>query len=94
MDWNKTITQKKYQPQCIAPSKSVLYLRLQGLKPWADRLRVFFSLIEENGNIFDFMLLREEMEQIAGVSKHRLFYQVTAESLKKMATTKCNFEEE
>lgn len=50
--------------------------------------------IEENGNISDFMLLREEMEQIAGVSKHRLFYQVTAESLKKMATTKCNFEEE
>ena len=44
--------------------------------------------IEENGNLFDFALLKEEMEQIAGVNKHRPFYQVTAESLERMATTK------
>ncbi len=50
--------------------------------------------IEENGNLFDFALLKEEMEQIAGVNKHRPFYQVTAESLERMATTKCRFEEE
>ncbi len=50
--------------------------------------------IEENGNLFDFALLKEEMEQIAGVNNHRPFYQVTAESLERMATTKCRFEEE
>lgn len=49
--------------------------------------------IEDNANIFDFTLTAEEMDQIAGLNKHTPFYRVTKESLEKLATTKCNFEE-
>lgn len=53
----------------------------------------FFEHIKENGDIFDFALTEEEMRQIAAVSRHVPFYQVTPESLHRLATTKCNFEE-
>lgn len=49
--------------------------------------------IQENGEIFGFALTPEEMERIAGVNRHTPFYQVTPESLQRLATTKCNFEE-
>lgn len=49
--------------------------------------------IEDNARIFDFELDAEDMELIAGIAKHEPFYHVTEESLHKMATTKCNFEE-
>ena len=49
--------------------------------------------IQENGEIFDFALTPEEMERIAGVNRHTPFYQVTPESLQRLAATKCNFEE-
>ena len=49
--------------------------------------------IQENGEIFDFALTPEEMERIAGVNRHTPFYKVTPESLQRLATTKCNFEE-
>ena len=49
--------------------------------------------IQENGEIFGFALTSEEMERIAGVNRHTPFYQVTPESLQRLATTKCNFEE-
>lgn len=49
--------------------------------------------IRENAQIFDFALAEEEMAKIAGLNKHRPFYIVTPESLERLATTKCNFEE-
>lgn len=49
--------------------------------------------IEGNAQIFDFTLTDEEMERIAALNKHEPIYQVTPESLQRMATTKCNFEE-
>ena len=49
--------------------------------------------IQENGEIFDFALTPEDMAQIAGINRHTPFYQVTPESLQRLATTKCNFEE-
>lgn len=53
-----------------------------------------FGHIKENAEIFDFALTEAEMAQIAAVNRHAPFYQVTPESLKRLATTKCNFEEE
>lgn len=49
--------------------------------------------MQENGEIFGFALTPEEMERIAGVNRHTPFYKVTPESLQRLATTKCNFEE-
>lgn len=49
--------------------------------------------IKENAEIFDFALTNEEMTAISAVNKHAPFYKVTEESLQRMATTKCNFEE-
>lgn len=49
--------------------------------------------IKENADIFDFALTDEEMEKIALLNRHTPIYQVTPESLKKLATTKCNFED-
>lgn len=49
--------------------------------------------IRENAEIFDFSLTEEEMELIAALNKHEPFYQVTPESLQRLATTKCKFEE-
>ena len=49
--------------------------------------------IQENGEIFGFALTPEEMERMAGINRHTPFYQVTPESLQRLATTKCNFEE-
>lgn len=52
-----------------------------------------FSHIKENAEIFDFELTQEEMDLIATLNKHEPFYKVTPESLQRLATTKCNFEE-
>lgn len=49
--------------------------------------------MQENGEIFGFALTPEEMERMAGINRHTPFYQVTPESLQRLATTKCNFEE-
>lgn len=49
--------------------------------------------IKENITIFDFHLTTEEMAQIAILNKHQPFYIATKESLERLATTKCNFEE-
>ena len=35
----------------------------------------------------------KEMKEIEKVNKHTQFYKVTKESLQRLATTKCNFEE-
>lgn len=51
-----------------------------------------YNHIQDNAQIFDFSLTAEEMNLIASVNKHQPFYQVTKESLERMATTKCNFE--
>lgn len=53
-----------------------------------------FSHIKENAEIFDFELTGEEMALIATLNKHEPFYKVTPESLQRLATTKCNFEEQ
>ncbi len=50
--------------------------------------------IAENAKIFDFELTNEEMNMIETINKHQPFYIVTEESLQRLATTKCNFEEE
>lgn len=52
-----------------------------------------FAHIEENARIFDFALTEEEMADIAALNRHTPFYQVTEESLRRLAETKCNFEE-
>lgn len=52
-----------------------------------------FDHIRENAEIFDFELTNEEMELIATLNRHEPFYKVTPESLQRLATTKCNFEE-
>jgi diketogulonate reductase-like aldo/keto reductase len=52
-----------------------------------------FRHIKENAEIFDFELTNEEMALIATLNKHEPFYKVTPESLQRLATTKCNFEE-
>lgn len=49
--------------------------------------------IKENADIFDFALTDAEMGKIALLNQHTPIYQVTPESLKKLATTKCNFED-
>lgn len=49
--------------------------------------------IKENADIFDFALTDEEMKQIDSLNKNEPFYHVTPESLQRMATTKCNFEQ-
>lgn len=49
--------------------------------------------IKENAEIFDFTLSDRDMEGIAAINQHTPFYQVTEESLQRMATTKCNFED-
>ena len=49
--------------------------------------------IQENGEIFDFALTPEDMVRIAGINRHTPFYQVTPESLQRLAITKCIFEE-
>lgn len=49
--------------------------------------------IRENGEIFDFALTAEDMDRIAALNRHTPFYKVTPESLQRLATTKCNFEE-
>lgn len=48
--------------------------------------------IKDNADIFDFALTDDDMNRIASVNKHQPFYQVTEESLRRLATTKCNFE--
>lgn len=52
-----------------------------------------FNHIEENAQLFDFSLTDEEMKAMAALNKHEPFYHVTKESLARMATTKCNFED-
>jgi diketogulonate reductase-like aldo/keto reductase len=52
-----------------------------------------YGHIKENAEIFDFNLTDKEMDLIATLSKHEPFYKVTPESLQRLATTKCNFEE-
>lgn len=49
--------------------------------------------IQENADIFDFSLTEEEMARIALLNRHEPIYKVTEESLHRMATTKCNFED-
>lgn len=49
--------------------------------------------IQANAEIFDFALTAEEMKRISALNKHIPFYKTTAESLQRLATTKCNFEE-
>lgn len=49
--------------------------------------------IRKNAEIFDFTLNDEEMNRIAGINRHTPFYQATAESLHRLATTKCIFED-
>lgn len=80
---------KKYQKSTV---QIVLRWHIQmgfGLVPGSKSL----EHIKDNAQIFDFALTNEEMEMIASVNKHQPFYKVTKESLKKLATTKCNFEE-
>lgn len=48
--------------------------------------------IAENAKIFDFVLLEQEMQEIASINQHHPFYKVTPESLARVAKTKCNFE--
>ena len=60
-----------------------------GAKAAVDHL----DLTCENGEIFDFALTAEDMDRIAALNRHTPFYKVTPESLQRLATTKCNFEE-
>ena len=49
--------------------------------------------IGQNAAIFDFTLTDDDMKRIEGVNRHTPFYTVTPESLARLATTKCKFEE-
>ena len=49
--------------------------------------------IRENAEIFDFALSAGDMAQIAALNRHKPFYQVTPESLQRLAVTKCKFED-
>lgn len=49
--------------------------------------------IASNAEIFDFALMDEDMARIAQLNRHEPIYKVTPESLRVLATTKCNFEE-
>lgn len=52
-----------------------------------------FEHIKENSAIYDFTLTEEDMGEMAKLNKHAPFYQASPESLHRLATTKCNFEE-
>jgi len=60
-----------------------------GLVPGSKSL----NHIKENSKIYDFSLTQEEMTLIESLNKHEPFYKVTKESLARLATTKCNFED-
>ena len=80
---------KKYHKSTV---QIILRWHLQmgfGLVPGSKSL----DHIESNAQIFDFELTNEEMKEIEKVNKHTPFYKVTKESLQRLATTKCNFEE-
>lgn len=80
---------KKYHKSTV---QIILRWHLQmgfGLVPGSKSL----DHIEANAQIFDFELTDEEMKEIEKVNKHTQFYKVTKESLQRLATTKCNFEE-
>ena len=80
---------KKYHKSTV---QIILRWHLQmgfGLVPGSKSL----DHIESNAQIFDFELTNEEMKEIEKVNKHAPFYKVTKESLQRLATTKCNFEE-
>lgn len=80
---------KKYHKSTV---QIILRWNLQmgfGLVPGSKSL----DHIEANAQIFDFKLTDEEMKEIEKVNKHIPFYKVTKESLQRLATTKCNFEE-
>ena len=80
---------KKYHKSTV---QIILRWHLQmgfGLVPGSKSL----DHIEANAQIFDFKLTDEEMKEIEKVNKHIPFYKVTKESLQRLATTKCNFEE-
>ena len=49
--------------------------------------------IRENAEIFDFALSAGDTAQIAALNRHKPFYQVTPESLQRLAVTKCKFED-
>lgn len=50
--------------------------------------------IASNAAIFDFALTEEDMSRIAALNRHEPIYKVTPESLHRLATTRCRFEEE
>lgn len=50
--------------------------------------------ILSNAQIFDFRMTEEEAASIEALNRHEPFYKVTPESLARLATTKCKFEEE
>lgn len=80
---------KKYHKSTV---QIILRWNLQmgfGLVPGSKSL----DHIEANAQIFDFKLTDEGMKEIEKVNKHIPFYKVTKESLQRLATTKCNFEE-
>lgn len=88
---NETIVSlaKKYHKSTV---QIILRWHLQmgfGLVPGSKSL----DHIEANAQIFDFKLTDEDMKEIEKVNKHTQFYKVTKESLQRLATTKCNFEE-
>ena len=56
--------------------------------------KIKFVLLEKMGYAYiDKTVTDEEMKEIEKVNKHTQFYKVTKESLQRLATTKCNFEE-
>ena len=52
-----------------------------------------YGHIKENAEIFDFELNDDEIKAIDALNTHEPIYKVTSESLHRLATTKCNFEE-
>lgn len=75
-----------------SPAQVILRWHIQmgfGLVPGSKS----FAHIKENAEIFDFALTADEMALITTLNQHEPFYKVTPESLQRMATTKCNFEE-
>ena len=72
------------------------YYPAEAVKPfWAAHnihLQAWFPLGHGNADMMhDPVFL--ELAEIAGVNKHKPFYIVTPESLQRLATTKCGFEE-
>ena len=71
-------------------SKRSIYYELCKINDWLSVQGINEITVVRGKGI---KLTEEEMKEIEKVNKHTPFYKVTKESLQRLATTKCNFED-